>query len=297
MQTQSAAQNKKLFLYGMILSMLTWGISWTCGKIISSYGDAYSIGFFRFLITVLSLLPLLLLIKENILIRRSGIPLLIVAATFMSIYNYLFLEGLRHGQPGAAGVLVTTLNPIISFVIGLFLDKRKPSVLEIVGIIAGIIAGAVLLQVWVNWNNVLQPGNLYFVLAPLAWALLSLATAKSSNHGSPLAFSLWVYALASMILLALSNKQDVIAVIEKSDSLFWINMIFSATITTAIATTFFFYATSKIGASQASSFVFLVPLSAAIGAWVFVNETIKTHTIIGGLIGILAVYLLQKKKN
>src|SRR6478735_7252714 len=138
MQPQSASQNKNLFLYGMILSMLTWGISWTCGKIISSYGDAYSIGFFRFLITVLSLLPLLLLIKENILIRRSGIPLLIVAATFMSIYNYLFLEGLRHGQPGAAGVLVTTLNPIISFVIGLVLDKRKPTNREVIGIIAGI---------------------------------------------------------------------------------------------------------------------------------------------------------------
>jgi drug/metabolite transporter (DMT)-like permease len=297
MQSQQASQNKNLFLYGMILSMLTWGISWTCGKIISSYGDAYSIGFYRFFITVLSLLPILLLLKEKILIRRSGIPLLITAATFMSIYSYLFLEGLHHGQPGAAGVLVTTLNPIISFIIGLILEKRSPSVREIIGIIAGLIAGAVLLQVWDNWNNVLQPGNLYFVLAAMCWALLSLATSKSSNHGSPLSFSLWVYAIGSMMLLAFANKHDVIGVLVKADSLFWVNMIFSATITTAIATTFFFYATSKIGASQASSFVFLVPLSAAIGAWVFLNETIQTHTIIGGLIGIIAVYLLQKKKN
>jgi drug/metabolite transporter (DMT)-like permease len=72
-------------------------------------------------------------------------------------------------------------------------------------------------------------------------------------------------------------------------------MFFSATITTSLATTFYFIATSKLGASRASSFIFMVPFSAALGSWIFLQEIPEAHTIIGGILGIAAVYILNKK--
>jgi drug/metabolite transporter (DMT)-like permease len=39
----------------------------------------------------------------------------------------------------------------------------------------------------------------------------------------------------------------------------------------------------------------MVPLSAAFGSWLFLDEVIQLHTIIGGLLGIGAVYILNKK--
>jgi drug/metabolite transporter (DMT)-like permease len=88
---------------------------------------------------------------------------------------------------------------------------------------------------------------------------------------------------------------SIVSTFNNGDLKFWGNLFFSATITTSLATTFYFVATSKIGASKASSFIFLVPFSAALGSWIFLGETIEAHTIIGGLLGIAAVYILNKR--
>jgi len=40
-----------------------------------------------------------------------------------------------------------------------------------------------------------------------------------------------------------------------------------------------------------------VPFSAALGSWIFLNEVPQIHSIIGGILGIAAVYILNIKKR
>jgi drug/metabolite transporter (DMT)-like permease len=40
-----------------------------------------------------------------------------------------------------------------------------------------------------------------------------------------------------------------------------------------------------------------VPLCAAISSWLLLGEQIKLHTAIGGLLGIAAVYMINKKSR
>jgi drug/metabolite transporter (DMT)-like permease len=98
-------------------------------------------------------------------------------------------------------------------------------------------------------------------------------------------------------MFLISGTQPTMDVMNKADFTFWGNLFFSATITTSLATTFYFVATSKIGASRASSFIFMVPFSAALGSWIFLGEVIEWHTLIGGLLGIAAVYILNRKEK
>jgi drug/metabolite transporter (DMT)-like permease len=72
-------------------------------------------------------------------------------------------------------------------------------------------------------------------------------------------------------------------------------MIFNSVINTGMATTFFFYATSKMGAEKTSSFIYIVPFAAALSSLFFVYETIYWNTIVGGLLGISAVWMINKK--
>jgi drug/metabolite transporter (DMT)-like permease len=76
---------------------------------------------------------------------------------------------------------------------------------------------------------------------------------------------------------------------------FWGNLLFGSVIVTSVATTVYFYATSKIGAEKASSFIFTVPFMAALSSWAILGETIQPHTIAGGIIGIAAVYMINRK--
>ncbi len=295
MSELSKENKENQFLIGMLVSMFCWGLSWASGKVLSSYGATTSIASLRLSMTFIALLGILFFMKEKMKVTSNGWLSLFAASVCMTGYNYLFFEGLMHGKAGAGGVLVTTLNPIISYVIMLLASFRRPTKNETIGLIIGVIAGAVLLKVWDNWQSILSSGNMYFVMAAVTWAILSLFTSKSSRYGSPIAYSLWMYGVCSVLMFTFTSLASNRSLYETSDTLFWMNMFFSAVINTAFATTFFLVATARLGAGKASSFIFLVPFSAALGSWIFLLEVPQNHTIIGGLLGIAAVYILNKK--
>jgi drug/metabolite transporter (DMT)-like permease len=285
----------KLFLLGMILSMTCWGFSWTSGKVLSYYGDPLTISFLRFALTFVSLIFILVLMKEKMTVSKAGFMDLAIAAALISLYTYLFFKGVSIGKAGAGGVLVTVLNPILTYAITLVLARRKPTRNEFFGLGLGLLAGVILLKLTTEAEEIFKAGNIYFLFAALSWSLLSRFTAKAARYGSSVAFSFWMYGIGTGIMLLFCEIDSTVSTVSNGDLTFWGNLFFSATITTSLATTFYFVATSKIGASKASSFIFMVPFSAALGSWIFLGEVIEAHTIIGGILGIAAVYILNKK--
>lgn len=279
----------------MILSMTCWGISWTSGKILSGYGDPLTISFLRFALTFVSLIFILPVMKEKMVVSLKGTSDLLVSSVLISVYTYMFFKGVSLGKAGAGGVLVTVLNPIVTYAISLVLTRRKPTRNELFGLSLGLVAGVILLKLISEADEIFKAGNIYFLLAAFSWGLLSRFTSKATRYGSSLSFSFWMYGISTCFMFLLSGVDSTLEVFRKSDLTFWGNLFFSATITTSMATTFYFVATSKIGASRASSFIFMVPFSAAISSWIFLGEVIEAHTIIGGLLGIAAVYILNKK--
>jgi len=281
------------FLTGIILSMICWGLAWASGKVLVSFDSALHISIYRFLLTSVSLIILIIVLKENLLISRQAIPALLGATLCISAYTVLYFKGLQHGHAGAGGVLVTTINPVLTYVILLIIQRRKPNTFEITGLLCGLLAGFVLLKGWDSFHIILQKDNLYFLMAIVAWSFLSLITAKAGKFGSVITFSLWMYTIATLALLPFSDTGKLLLVFQINDCAFWGNLFFSSTITTSLATTFYFYATSRLGAGKASVFIFIVPFTAALGAWFFLGETLHIHTVAGGLLGIAAIYLIN----
>ena len=68
-------------------------------------------------------------------------------------------------------MLVTTLNPIMAYALGLVLSRKLPSKNEAIGLVLGLVAGCVLLKVWDSSVSLLYKGNLYFLLAAFSWAV------------------------------------------------------------------------------------------------------------------------------
>jgi drug/metabolite transporter (DMT)-like permease len=110
-----------------------------------------------------------------------------------------------------------------------------------------------------------------------------------------MSFSLWQYLITLLCLLPAFSFVEFKTILFIRDQTFWLNLLFSSAIVTTLATTLYFYATTKLGAEKASSYIFLVPFAAALSSWLFLDETIHAHTITGGLIGIAAVYMINKK--
>jgi drug/metabolite transporter (DMT)-like permease len=289
------SKSKHFLVGGITVSMLIWGMSWPSAKILSHYGAPIEIAFIRFIFTFISLLFILQFLKVNLAINKKGIPSLFFASVLIALYSMLFFTGILKGMPGAGGVLVTTMTPIMSYLLVMIIKKRTPTKREMLGLCIGFIAGCILLSVWSQSSAILQSGNLFFILSTLVWAVLSRVTALSFNYGSPLAFTLWMYLLCIFILALFINFQSVQQILLNGDLKFWLNMSFNGIINTGIATTFFFYATSKIGAEKTSSFIYIVPFAAAFSSLIAIGEIIKWNTIVGGVLGIMAVWVINRK--
>jgi drug/metabolite transporter (DMT)-like permease len=287
----------KLLIGGIILSMFLWGLSWPSGKVLTHYSSAVNFAAYRYIIVVTTLFLLLSAFRIQIRISKAGIPSVIGSGMLLAVYSYLFFMGLKNGAAGAGGVLVTTLNPIMAYAIGILISRKLPSRNEALGLVLGIAAGCFLLKVWDNSASLFERGNVYFLLAAFTWACMSKITSKGARYGTSPGFSLWQYMVTLICLLPLVDYHEFAAVIHIPDSKFWWNMFFSSAIVTSLATTFFFYATTRLGAERAGSFILLVPLAAAVSAWLLLGEQILPHTAIGGVIGMGAVYMINKKRR
>lgn len=289
--------SEKVLTGGMIISMFLWGLSWPSSKFLTHYCTPVNFAIYRYIIVIATLLPGMLLMKVSFKIKRAGMLSVVASGIMLALYSYFFFKGLQKGSAGAGGVLVTTMNPIMAYMIGIVLNKQLPSRNETIGLILGIIAGSFLLKVWDKPGAVFESGNLYFLLAAFIWSAMSKFTSRGHLYGTSLGFSLWQYVVTLLFLLPLIDTHELGTVIHIKDSLFWMNVFFSSAIVTSLATTMYFYTTTRLGAEKASSFIFLVPFAAALSAWIFLGERILPHTIIGGVLGMMAVYMINRKKK
>jgi drug/metabolite transporter (DMT)-like permease len=282
---------------GMVISMSLWGLSWSSGKVLAIYGPPIEITFYRFFSTSIALFILMWLTKKkpNDIHIKNGFWVVLVSAVLLIIYTVLFFYILKQGKAGLSGIIVTESNPFIAYLIFILLNLKLPQYKELIGLLIGLLGGFVLL--YADWNGTELPLQ-YIVLlfgASFTWAILSLFTAQSKKFAHPIIFTFYLYLLASIFLLFLSDMQQLNYILFHSDGLFWFNLFFSSFFTTALATTFYFYATTQLGAHKASVYILIVPFAAAIGAALFLGETLHLNEIIGGLMGLLAIYLIQRK--
>tara|TARA_B100001989_G_scaffold193837_1_gene142621 strand:- start:259 stop:693 length:435 start_codon:yes stop_codon:yes gene_type:complete len=143
-------------------------------------------------------------------------------------------------------------------------------------------------------NLMIQSGNLYYVLASCSWVSVTISSQKAKDHIHFLAYSFWSFLIASLLILPFCEIDFVIQV-TNYDYIFWINMILLSIVVMSFANTMYFFASSKIGAIKASSYIFVVPLTAIIFSKIILNEQILFTTILGGMLSISAIYLINKK--
>ncbi len=277
----------------MVLAMLTWGLSWTNAKILGQYGNASLIMFWRFIFATLSFALVLKWYGSEYKISKKNILFILGNAFFMVSYNYFYFRGTQIGLAGSGGVLVTTLNPILTslfsslFFGGLILKK------DWIGFGLGLIGGTIILRLWdFNLYSLLQSGNIFFILASLSWVSVTIITSQSKNIIPFIPYTFWSFVFASCLCLPLSLQESLLSVFY-FDWIFWLNLLILAVVAMSFGTSIYFLASVQLGPKRASAFIFIVPLTAMGFAIYFLSEPFQLTTAIGGTLGIAAVYIIN----
>ncbi len=283
--------NKRVIHILMILAMIAWGETWISAKILNRYLEANELVFWRFLFTTIGMLPILFFMKLSLKIDWRNLLLAAISAVILTVYNYFFFLGTMYGLASFGGVLVTTLNPIFTFVLVGIIAKRFFSKRESLGLLIGAIGALIMLKIWhFDIDQILTRGNTYFLLASITWPILTIVSSKQSNV-SPVVFSFYMFGFTAAIDAMLPSVH--IHNIIHFDALFWGNILLLAFWGTSFATTVYFAGVSILGSKMASSFFFLVPAGSIFFAILFLNESIELSLIIGGILTVIAVYMLN----
>ena len=280
----------------MVFAMITWGYSWVGAKILGPYGHVSTKIFLRFFFASIALIPILLKYHIPFKIDKKGFMFILWNSISLCSYNYFYFKSTHMGLAGVGGVLVTTLNPILtSLFVFSFLDKSSAKLKDFVGLIMGLTGGGIIMRLWeMDIALMISSGNIFYILASCSWVSVTIASQKSKTHIHFLTFSFWSFLSASLFSLSFCEIESISQTINY-DSIYWLNIFLLSIVVMSFANTMYFFASSKIGAVKASSYIFVVPLTAIIFSKIILNEQVLYTTVLGGVLSVVAVYLINKK--
>jgi len=296
MPTDNKSTHSGFFLFLMVLAMVSWGGSWVTAKWASAYPPEVT-AVWRFFLSALSFLPILWWRKESLALPRQVWLWVGLSAASLAIYNLLFLTAMQHGPGGYGGVLVPTLNPQFSFLLAVLFLHHTVGRRALIGLALGLAGGIVqILGPSFRVEAFLRPENLLLVGAALAYAVLTQFSAVAQKQISVFRYTFWTSLLCTLMLAP-------IAWLRSPGPLdfgglgfdFWVDTVYLALLAGTFGTTLYFEAARRVGAARASSFAFLVPVTALVLAFLFLGEEPAWTSVVGGALSVVAVMVIQSR--
>ncbi len=285
-------KNHNLLYILLFFGMIGWGASWVNAKVLSHYIDAYDMIFMRFGITAITMVPIILYLKKSFKIDLKSFGVAFLASVVFIAYMKYYFMGTKYGTASLGGAFVTTLVPIVTFLILAILGEKKMVKKDYFALLLGALGVMTMLNVWnESLKDILVIQNLYFLLASFLWPIFTIISSKSKTI-SPIVFSFYLYIIT--ITLDAVFFVDFKSIDYASfDGIFWINLLGLSIISSTFSNTVYFVGIEKLGAGNVSSFIFLVPFSAIVLSAIFLKEQISFSIIIGTILTIFAVKILN----
>jgi len=287
--------NKNTFYFLLFLAMIAWGASWVNVKVLSSYINEFEMVFFRFVITAITMIPIIIFLRKSFKIDLKSLLIVVVTSIAFIAYMKYFFLGTKFGTASLAGAFVTTLIPINTFLILALFKVKKICRGDIFALVLGGIGVLTMLNIWsFGLNKIMVIQNLYFILASVLWPIVTILSSKSTKV-SPIVFTFYLYIIT--VIFDVIFFMDIGQIeFNKFDSIFWLNIFILTIIGTTFANTVYFLGIEKLGASQASSFIFLVPFAAILLSAIFLKETISISIVVGTILTLISVKILNNIK-
>lgn len=277
----------------MSLAMFSWAVAWTNAKIVNEYLSFYNLIFLRFFVGFISIYPFIVKKNNFNVLTLQNLKYLIPASLIFFAYNISFFMGTHYGYAGKGAVLVTTLNPIITFII-MSIIYKKINKKDVLGIFLGLLGGFIILDVFnEGFYNIFNPSNIYFVICAFTWGVNTVITNYGQKNMDSYQFIFYCYLFTTILSIPFINIDNFIG--SNLDLRFYLNFLIVSLGAMSFGTSVYMYATPKLGPIKASVFIFSVPFLALGTAYIFLGEQITLNVIIGGFFSLIAIYLVNKK--
>ena len=195
------------------------------------------------------------------------------------------------GMPTAIAALIVTLQPVLTNILsGPFLGE-KVSFNQWLGILLGFVGSAMVLG-WDIGSDIPMLGLIATMVALISITASTIWQKKLSNN-LPLSVSNFYQAVGGCLFHILVIFIFTEPYIDFSKT-FFIAMGHQIFLVSFGAFTILMFLIKKNPASKTVSIFFLIPVTSAFMAWVFLNEKLTTLDLVGFVIATIGVYIATR---
>ena len=307
------SNGKQLRVHGlMILVVFSWGMAWAVGRILALGLPPMTGAWLRYVLTMVLFYLWFVgrALKGNEVNwlptgRQTWRTLTLIAITGVLGYQVFFMNGMRLTAAGDASLIIT-FNPIFTVLLAAPMLGQQISRKMFVGLFCGFIGVAVVTGWSPNTDIPFEDrilGDLMILLASLNWAMTTNNTKRmmeqrnGEQKATTLEIVVWYSLIGTVLLTPLAAWETWQHGIPEPTLTDWYAFIYLAAISTVLAYYWFAIGVEKLGATAASSYIFLMPVFGVLGGVILLDENIGWTLLLGFILIVIGVRVVQRESE
>ena len=296
----------------MILVVFSWGMAWAVGRILALGLPPMTGAWLRYVLTMVLFYLWFVgrALKGNEVNwlptgRQTWRTLTLIAITGVLGYQVFFMNGMRLTAAGDASLIIT-FNPIFTVLLAAPMLGQQISRKMFVGLFYGFIGVAVVTGWSPNTDIPFEDrilGDLMILLASLNWAMTTNNTKRmmeqrnGEQKATTLEIVVWYSLIGTVLLTPLAAWETWQHGIPEPTLTDWYAIIYLAAISTVLAYYWFAIGVEKLGATAASSYIFLMPVFGVLGGVILLDENIGWTLLLGFILIVIGVRVVQRESE
>ncbi len=281
----------------VILAHSVWGVNFIVAKLALQEVPLFTLGWLRFFLALIFLLPFLLPEIKKTKIDKADLPRLIAVGLLMVTLNIAFFYyGLEQTTVISAS-FITMVIPVISVILGWWFLKEKIYTVNLAGIILGLVGtffviGLPLLFLGDHLSADKLTGNTLIILSSIFWVVGAILSKDLLKKYSTLVVTgiMFFIGFLGFTIPAINDLIQNPGWIKNLTFLGIFGIFYIAIASSVCAYFLFEWGVEKLGVVKADLFQYLEPIIATTLSITFLGEQVRFTFIIGALLIALGVY-------
>ena len=291
---------QKYFFPIMTLTIVFWAMAFPFIKIGLTELSPVNLTIMRLALVCVVFLGLRLFIPQGFTkLEKKDIPSVFLLGFFGVIVYHLGLNyGEQYISASAASLIIATI-PLFVVILAAFYLKERITLRIIMGVILSL-TGVVIISIASRPDAVIEitylSGAFAVLIAAIVGAIYVVIGKKMLQRYSALSLTVYAFLFGSLGLLPFVTPSlfEEVAVLTWNG---WSAVIFLALCSTVVAYVLWYVALETRQASELSVYLYFIPVLSTIISFIFFHEHITILFLVGGVLVILGLIIVNKKKK